>query len=174
MSRFAIMFALLVLLGGCTEHPSPAEPGAPPPQTNAAADPAPHAESEQRYVPLSRVTETWGTLQLGRTSARIAAFAGSMHLERAGVMSTSAGSDLAGAEVFRIDNAEDYFARNTGHNAFCSEPPRWLAVRQASSDDSRSGEIWVALLTVTDWAAYRPDVPGYCAGGLYTLEANEG
>ncbi len=98
----------------------PAGPGAPPARPDTAASPAPHADLEQRYVPLSRVTETWGMLRLSRTSAQIAAFAGSMRLEHAGVMSTSAGSDLAGAEVFRIVNAEDYFARNEGRNAFCA------------------------------------------------------
>lgn len=117
------------------------------------------------YQPVSRVSEVWGKLHLSETSARLDAFKGEMALESVGVMPATAGDDLGGAKVYRVKNGEDYFARNKGRNAFCEEPPRWLAIRNSSviSKDA----IWLGILTIPDYSTYTPEKQGYCAGGSY-------
>jgi hypothetical protein len=159
----AVKLAMLGMLVAC------AKPGASvAPQSSRPPDTA-----EQTYTPVSRVSETWGSLQYSNSRARLAAFEESMQLESVGVMPDTAGSDLAGAQVYRVKNAEDFFERNKGRSGFCSEPPRWLAVRRIPRDSPPSGDIWLAMLTLDDWSVYRPDVPGYCAGGLYSPAASE-
>jgi hypothetical protein len=135
----------------------------------SAASPVPPAAPvvERSFVPLSRVTETWGGLRLSNQRAQFAAFDGEMRLEHAGAMPDAAGPELAGAQVYRITNAEDFFARNAGRNAFCSEPPRWLAVRAVAAEGRPGNEFWVAFITAEDWSSYRPELAGYCGGGLY-------
>jgi hypothetical protein len=52
--------------------------------------PSPEA-TERTYIPLSRVTETWGLLHYSNQWARLAAFEGSMQLESVGVMPDTTG-----------------------------------------------------------------------------------
>jgi hypothetical protein len=93
----AVRLAMLGLLVAC------AKPGTSvPPQGSRPPDTA-----EQTYTPVSRVSETWGLLQYSNKRARLAAFEGSMQLESVGIMPDTAGSDLAGAQVYRVRNAED-------------------------------------------------------------------
>ena len=146
-----------------TEPAAATEPG---PSAAPPEPPAAHVV-ERSFVPLSRVTETWGALRLSNQRAQFAAFDGEMQLEHAGVMLDAAGTELRGAQVYCITNAEDYFARNAGRNAFCSEPPRWLAVRAVATEARPGDEFWVPLMTAEDWSSYRPELAGYCGGGLY-------
>lgn len=121
------------------------------------------------YHPSSRVTQMWGELRLGSTSASLSKFDGEMALEYVGVMPAEVGSDLADAQVYRVANARKYFTKNKGRNAFCDQPPKWLAVRAKPTETSPAdSEIWLAMLTLDDWAAYRPDTQGYCGGGMFT------
>lgn len=178
--------AALALLAAC--EPGPPGPSAEPPPSPPAegqrsapeaeppaapvrsAAPAPPADRdvERTFAPLSRVTEIWGALTFSNRHARLAGFDGEMLLEYAGLMPATAGDELAEARVYAIRNFADYHAQNAGRNAFCSEPPRWLAVRPRALGGGSAGDVWVALLTLDDWTAYTPEIAGYCGGGAYS------
>jgi hypothetical protein len=125
------------------------------------------AREGEHYVPLSRDMTPWGELQLSHRSLRLDALDGEMKLDYAGVMPEQAGEELSGAAVYRVRNAQAYFSRNRQHEEFCAEPPRWLLVNSRNGAPAWSDEIWVAVLTLENWTAYKPHQAGYCAGGMY-------
>ncbi len=133
----------------------------------AACSSPPVRLPSQHYIPVSRATQQWGALDLSNTRMRLRALEGEMKLEYVGLMPELAGSDLAGAHVYRVRNADRYFKQNQGRSHFCTEPARWLAVNSRTGAPAWSDEIWIGLLTIEDWSTYTPDVTGYCAGGLY-------
>ena len=121
----------------------------------------------QHYIPVSRAMERWGGLELSHTNLHLESLQGDMNLEYVGIMPELAGSDLAGASVYRVRNATRYFKQNEGKNPLCSEPARWVAVNSPTGAPAWSDKVWVGLLTIEEWAKYTPDSGGYCAGGLY-------
>jgi hypothetical protein len=129
------------------------------------------AESGEHYFPISRAMTAWGQLQLSHQRVRLDALEGEMKLDYAGVMPELAGEELGGAAVYRVTNAKQYFSRNREREQFCDEPPRWLLVNSRNGAPAWSDEIWVAVLTLENWAAYTPDQAGYCAGGMYVRAA---
>jgi len=171
----AVVLSLLAACSGKNEpsaseaHPSGSGGAvATPPVTGNTPDDddAPVAMARD-YVPASRASQTWGNLQLSETRARFASFDGELTLEAVGVMPAGAGEELAGAQVYRVTNADSFFDDNEGRNGFCSGPLRWLSVGRRSVAGVPEGAIWIGLLTIEDWHAYTPDVQGYCGGGLY-------
>ncbi len=66
-----------------------------------------------------------------------------MELEFAGIMPDGAGPDIAGSTVYRVKNADEFFRKNTGKNAFCDRTPQWIAVnrsyRRAGRGPMKSG-----------------------------------
>jgi hypothetical protein len=126
----------------------------------------------QRYVPVSRSVEPLGALELDNKRMRLEAFDGEMKLQYAGRMAEVEGSDLSGASVYRVTNGDSYLKRNRSRRELCPAPPRWLAVASRTGAPAWSGEIWVALLTVDDWAKYNPGGSGYCIGGQYIRAPN--
>jgi hypothetical protein len=129
------------------------------------------SEAGEHYVPISRAVTAWGELQLSHRSLRLDALEGEMKLDYVGVMPEVAGEELGGATVYRVTNARKYFSQNRERQQFCSEAPRWLLVNSRNGAPAWSDEIWVAMLTLDDWAAYTPDQAGYCAGGMYVRAA---
>jgi hypothetical protein len=125
----------------------------------------------QRYLPISDAVEGWGPLQLSNRTLQLEALQGTMQLEYAGAMAEAAGEDLAGASVFKIKNADQFFKQNRDHDHFCAEPIRWVALNSKNGAPAWSSEIWLALLTIEDWNSYTPEVQGYCTGGKYVRDA---
>jgi hypothetical protein len=129
------------------------------------------ASDGEHYFPVSRAVTSWGELQLSHRSLRFDAFDGEMKLHYVGTMPEVAGEELGGATVYRVTNAKRFFSRNREREAFCDEPPRWLLVNSRNGAPAWSDEIWVAVLTLENWAAYTPEQTGYCAGGMYVRSA---
>jgi hypothetical protein len=127
----------------------------------------------QHYVPVSRAMRSWGTLELDDKHLRLEAFKGEMKLQYAGKMPEKEGSNLSGASVYRVQNADKYFKANSGGSSWCARPARWVAVSSRNGAPAWSGEIWMALLTVDDWTRYSDERTGYCAGGKYVLLSND-
>jgi hypothetical protein len=133
---------------------------------NACA--TPHTQFPlQKYVPVSRSLEPLGELHLSNTIMQLAALDGEMKLQYVGQMPEAAGENLAGAAVYRVRNWQPYFKQNAGRKAYCSEPPRWVAVNSETGAPAWSREISIALLTLDEWSKYSPDEDHSCAAGKY-------
>jgi hypothetical protein len=152
--RFSVSLVALVVALGCC----------------ACASRSAAGEGEH-YFPISRAVTPWGELQLSHQRLRLDAFQGEMKLVYVGVMPELAGEELGGAAVYRVTNARKYFTQNRDRAPLCSEPPKWLLVNSRNGAPAWSDEIWVAVLTLDNWAAYTPDQAGYCAGGMYVRAA---
>ena len=90
-----------------------------------------------------------------------------MKLQYVGIMPDSAGPDIAGATIYRVKNAEAYFRKNGGNEAFCSTAPLWVAVSSESGAPAWSNEIWVGLLTLDNWANFKAPQDQACLSGNY-------
>lgn len=156
--------SIALLLESCRSPPSPAPGG----RTPTAASDGASLPDEQLYLPATRRSRAWGRLWLGSDHARLEAFEGELRLEYVGAAPEAAGPQLAGASVYRVKNAEAYFARNRSRGLFCDQPARWVVIRSSGGEPPVSAEVWLALLSIGDWTQYRPEGEGYCAGGLYT------
>lgn len=121
----------------------------------------------QSYVPIGRDVQPLGDLQLSNAQMRLGALEGEMKLQYVGLMPETAGTDLAGASVYRIKNSAQYFKKNAGKSSYCTEPPRWVALNSETGAPAWSNEIWVGLLTLEDWSKFTPVANRYCAGGAY-------
>ena len=121
----------------------------------------------QQYVPTTRELLPLGQLSLSNTQLQFAALEGQMKLQYAGIMPDSAGPDIAGATIYRVKNAADFFKKNTGKDAFCSKMPLWVAVSSESGAPAWSNQIWVGLLTLENWASFSHTAEGLCLGGDY-------
>ena len=133
---------------------------------NACA--TPHTQFPlQKYVPISRSMEPLGELHLSNTVMQLAELDGEMKLQYVGQMPDAAGEQLAGASVYRVKNWQPYFKQNAGRNAYCAEPPRWVAVNSDTGAPAWSREVTVALLTLEKWSEYTPDQHRSCAAGKY-------
>jgi len=122
------------------------------------------------YAPKSQVAASWGAFDFYGTHATLAAFQGHLALEPVGRMPPSSGEELAGAQVYRIVNWQEYHEQNGNRDMRCLRPARWLAIKTQPKTAAEPVKLWVALLMLEDWAAYVPMKPGFCGGGLY--EAN--
>ena len=125
----------------------------------------------QQYVPTTRELLPLGQLHLSNTQLQFAALEGQMKLQYVGIMPDSAGPDIAGATIYRVKNAESFFRKNTGKDAFCSKMPRWVAVSSESGAPAWSNQIWVGLLTLENWATFRHAEDRVCLGGDYVRTA---
>lgn len=128
---------------------------------------ATHRPETQRFVPIGEDMESWGELEFSNQSLSFENRQGEMKLQYVGQMPDTAGDELAGASVYRVENANSYFTANRNAEGFCTEPPRWAAINSPAGAPAWSGEIWVSLLTLEDWTAFEPGVPGHCAGSKY-------
>lgn len=90
-----------------------------------------------------------------------------MKLQYVGIMPDSAGPDIAGATIYRVKNAEGFFRKNAGNEAFCSEAPRWVAVSSESGAPAWSNQIWVGLLTLENWESFKSPQDQACLSGNY-------
>src|SRR5689334_666055 len=94
-----------------------------------AACSTPHTQFPvQKYVPTSRSLEPLGELYLSNTLMKLDALEGEMKLQYVGRMPEAAGETLAGASVYRVKNWDAYYKANAGHNGYCEEAPRFVAV----------------------------------------------
>jgi hypothetical protein len=122
----------------------------------------------QQYVPTTRELLPLGQLNLSNTQLQFAALEGQMKLQYVGIMPDSAGPDIAGATIYRVKNATDFFKKNGGKEAFCAtKMPLWVAVSSESGAPAWSNQIWVGLLTLEDWASFRHGDDRVCLGGDY-------
>jgi hypothetical protein len=121
----------------------------------------------QGYAPLTRSMQPLGQLHLSNTSMRFEMLEGEMKLQYVGQMPETAGETLAGASVYRVKNSQPYFKRNAGHEGWCDEAPRWLAVNSETGAPAWSREITVGLLTLEEWSKYTPGQHHACASGQY-------
>jgi hypothetical protein len=125
------------------------------------------AHEHHRFVPITRTMQDWGTLEFDNRSLQLEALKGDMKLEYVGALPETAGKDLAGAAVYRIKNADKYFEANKSQSKFCPQPARWVALNSTAGAPAWSSEIYIALLTVDDWAKFEPRNGGSCATGKY-------
>ena len=138
----------------------------------AAACAAPRARLPvQSYVTSTKALLPLGPLQLSNTVLQLGALKGEMKLEFAGIMPESAGADMAGASIYRVKNADAFFKKNAGKDAFCTENPLWVAVSSTTGAPAWSREIWVGLLTLENWAKFTHAVDRVCLGGDYVRTA---
>jgi hypothetical protein len=121
----------------------------------------------QQYVPTTRELLPLGQLHLSNTGLQLEALEGQMKLQYVGIMPDGAGGDIAGATIYRVKNADAYFKRNAGKDAFCPTMPRWVAVSSESGAPAWSNQIWVGWLTVEDWKSFRQPGDEPCIGGNY-------
>jgi hypothetical protein len=121
----------------------------------------------QSYVPTTRALLPLGQLHLSSTQLQFDALETQMTLEYAGIMPESAGPDIAGASIYRVKNAESFFKKNVGKEAFCSEMPRWVAVSSSTGAPAWSNEIWLGLLTLEEWGRFTHGTDRVCLGGDY-------
>ena len=121
----------------------------------------------QQYVPTTPAIIPLGPLLLSSTQLQFGALEGEMKLQYVGIMPDSAGADMAGSTIYRVKNADAYFKKNDGKNAFCSEAPLWVAVSSHTGAPAWSTEIWVGLLTLKDWAKFKHGADRVCLGGDY-------
>jgi hypothetical protein len=121
----------------------------------------------QHYVPTTKALLPLGELHLSNTELQLEGLEGRMDLEFAGIMPESAGPDIAGSSVYRVKNAEGFFKKNSGKEAFCSEMPLWVAVNSTTGAPAWSNEIWVGLLTLKEWASFTHATDRVCLGGDY-------
>jgi hypothetical protein len=121
----------------------------------------------QQYVPTSRELLPLGQLHLSNTQLQFDALEGQMNLQYVGIMPDSAGPDIAGATIYRVKNAKDFFQKNGGNEAFCPQAPLWVAVASESGAPAWSNQIWVGLLTLEDWASFAPEKDQACLSGNY-------
>ncbi len=139
--------ALAALLTGCFAKPAPLP--------------------LQDYVPRTRELQPLGQLHLNNRELKLDSLEGAMQLEFAGIMPDSAGPDIAGSSVYRVKNAEEFFRKNSGKNAFCDRMPRWVAVNSPTGAPAWSDEIWLGMLTLEDWARFAHGADRVCIGGDY-------
>ena len=131
-----------------------------------AACSTPHAKFPvQKYVPVSRALEPLGEMQLSNTVMHLDALKGDMKLQYVGQMPEAAGEKLVGASVYRVKNWNDYYKANAGHQGYCTEAPRFVAVNSETGAPAWSREIEIALLPLEEWSKYTPDEHHACASG---------
>jgi hypothetical protein len=113
-----------------------------------------------------------GTLRLSGTSAAFEHHQGSMTLEFAGTLPDFPGYKiasefLAGASVYRVTNAEQYFRDNP--NICGGKPLKFIVAKFESLADIQGGtmaaNLW--LLSLDDYADYRPSMSDPCGGDTY-------
>lgn len=121
----------------------------------------------QQYVPTTRELLPLGELLLSNTQLQFAALEGQMKLQYVGIMPDSAGPDMAGATIYRVKNAEAFFRKNAAKDSLCETAPRWVAVSSESGAPAWSNQIWVGLLTLEDWASFKPPQDQACLAGNY-------
>jgi hypothetical protein len=121
----------------------------------------------QHYVTTTKALLPLGPLHLSNTELQFDGLEGRMNLEFAGIMPESAGPDIAGSSVYHVKNAESFFKKNSGKEAFCSQAPLWVAVNSATGAPAWSNEIWVGLLTLKDWAKFTHGTDRVCLGGAF-------
>jgi hypothetical protein len=121
----------------------------------------------QQYVPTTRELLPLGELLLSNTQLQLAALEGQMKLQYVGIMPDSAGPDIAGATIYRVQNAAGFFRKNAGNQAFCSKAPLWVAVSSESGAPAWSNQIWVGFLTLEKWQTFRAPQDQACLSGNY-------
>jgi hypothetical protein len=121
----------------------------------------------QQYVPTTQELLPFGELFLSNTQLRFATLEGQMKLQYVGIMPDSAGPDIAGATIYRVKNAADFFRKNGGNDAFCSKAPLWVAVSSESGAPAWSKQIWIGLLTLENWESFKPPQDQACLSGNY-------
>ena len=145
--RAALTMSLLLCLGACA--------------SSRAQFPV------QQYVPTTRELLPLGQLRISNTQLQLDALEGQMKLQYVGIMPDSAGPDIAGATIYRVKNARDFFKKNAGKDSFCSKAPLWVAVSSESGAPAWSKQIWLGLLTLEDWSKFRHAQDRVCLGGDY-------
>jgi hypothetical protein len=121
----------------------------------------------QHYVPRTKELLPLGELHLSNRELKLDSLEGEMQLEYAGIMPESAGPDIAGAHVYRVKNAADFFRKNAGRNAFCDQTPLWIAVYSPTGAPAWSDEIWLGMLTLKEWPRFVHGADRVCIGGDY-------
>jgi len=145
--RAALTMSLLLCLGACA--------------SSRAQFPV------QQYVPTTRELLPLGQLHLSNTQLQLDALEGQMKLQYVGIMPDSAGPDIAGATIYRVKNARDFFKKNAEKDSFCSKAPLWVAVSSESGAPAWSKQIWIGFLTLEDWSKFRHAQDRVCLGGDY-------
>jgi hypothetical protein len=146
--RLLVTATLVAVLAGCSTKKPPPLP-------------------LQDYVPRTRALLPLGPLHLNNRELKLDSLDGSMELEFAGIMPDSAGPDIAGSSIYRVSNADDFYRKNAGKDAFCDRMPRWVAVNSPTGAPAWSNEIWLGMLTLEDWAHFSHATDQVCLGGDY-------
>ena len=175
--RMSRLFAasMLPLAGSGTDLAPPAERLEPP----ALETPAP----DTRLLELDSETLTYtstgaplqsplGTMRLSNSFAEFEDYKGSMTLEFAGVLPDYPGyriasEFLAGASVYRVTNAEQYFLDNP---TICGgKPLKFIVTRLTSLEDVRgeTAAVNLWLLSLDDYGEFGPWTSDPCGGDTY-------
>ena len=144
---------------------------APAPDVKAAPF-VPGAETLTYNSVGNAVSADLGTMRLSATSASFEHHQGQMTLEFAGTLPSFPGYRIAsefvaGASIFRVTNAEQYFLDNP---KICGgKKLRFLVAKFESLADIKGGtmavNVW--LLSLDDMKYYRPEVYDPCGGDTY-------
>jgi hypothetical protein len=106
-----------------------------------------------------------GPVELSTSSAKFAKLRGTMRLMfETTTPADTPGEDLASTRLYRIVNADEYFALNKGKPGFCYEPPRWMALRAIDRSIIR-----LTFFDIRDWRKYRDNKLGECSSSFYSL-----
>jgi len=90
------------------------------------------------YVPISRNTDfLLGTMRLGPTFASFTKLKGHLDLVLKGEMAGPEDFGVGKMKMYRVTNAEEFWARNKGKNGFCTRPVEWVGVTPMSSEQVR-------------------------------------
>ena len=145
-----------------------------PPVLEATAPPADVADPEAlSYISTDNALgSALGSMRLSSTFAAFEHHRGAMSLEYAGVLPAFPGyriasEFLAGASVYRVTNAEQYFLDNP---TICGGKPLTFVVTKFTSlADVKGGTMAVNLwlLSLDDYNAFRPTTSDPCGGDTY-------
>lgn len=120
------------------------------------------------------LTTPLGTVQLSATFAAFEQYKGHMTLEFIDVLPDFAGyriasEFLAGAQVYRVSNAEEYFLDNP---TICGgKPIKFVVTKLTSLEDIKNGpaaSVNLLLLSLDDYKEFRPTMLDPCGGDTYT------
>jgi hypothetical protein len=104
-----------------------------------------------------------GPVRLSTSSAHFAKLAGTMRLAFVDTAPANTPAEfLAGARVYRVLNADEFYARNKASQAFCGAPFRWIALKAVDRSTIR-----LTTFYIRDWRMDRDDKLGECSSLLF-------
>ena len=141
--------------------------GASSPVTARVDDPMPNGLIGD-YVFVGR-SDLLGDLQLNDRFAAFSHLSGHMDLQFWDVERDSPDDELSGAQIFRVLNANDFFAKNKGKNGFCGEAPKWFVIGKMEPiyPFRPPGQVRIFLITIDDLRRFSWAKPVVCSELYY-------